>query len=222
VERQEANQSSDSYISIFALLRRQFASCRFQFFTMVTNWKSTLETGHDLVVAKYLCMICLGAIVVDFAHSFRFDYNLLFRKDKTKNKSKGIKWPQVCYLLCKFFYLPYWTVTFVREPSYRVNCQITITISEVLMGVITCLCSALLAFRVLCIWQHRCGNMVNFISANRLDQFADDVCITVQDRIAPSLAWSPGCMDDWCSRCHRNMGKRYWLTLGERSRRLQV
>ena len=135
---------------------------------MMTDWKSAIEMSRDLLAAKYLCLLCLGAIVLDFSHSLRLDYQLLFNQEKRK-ESKKIRWPQVCYFACKLFYFPFWVVTFITgEASYRIDCQTTITMSEILMGIVTCLCSALLGFRTLCIWEQRSGKIVSVKPSRRL------------------------------------------------------
>lgn len=124
----------------------------------MVDWNSIPEMTRDLWAAKYLCCLCLGAIVVDFAHSARFDWNLL----TDRQKSARLRWPQVCYLFVKLAYFPYWAVTFaVGDAIIPMDCSRAMLASEVLMGVITCFCSALLAFRTLCVWEQQCGKPVS-------------------------------------------------------------
>lgn len=131
---------------------------------MAIDWQSPVEMARDLLAAKYLCLLCLGAIVIDFAHSLSFDYHLVFESHRRKggNNHGKIRWPQICYFVCKILYFPYWTVTFITgDPSFQVNCQTVMLISETFLGIITCLCSALLAFRTICIWDQHWGKPVS-------------------------------------------------------------
>jgi hypothetical protein len=135
---------------------------------MATDWKNPIEMAHDLRAARYLCVLCLGAIVIDFGHSLRFDYNMI----KNRGKSNNIRWPQLCYILVKLAYFPWWAVTFmVGDPVVEVNCDSMMITSHVMLGAITCLCSALLAFRTLCVWEQKCSLSVSCFIFRKLGDF---------------------------------------------------
>ncbi|EPQ32205.1 uncharacterized protein PFL1_00402 [Pseudozyma flocculosa PF-1] len=121
----------------------------------MTNWSDPAEIAKELQAAKLMVMICLGYAVCDLSYTWRFDLDLITGRRGSR------KWPQLLYVLAKLGFWPYIAVTFaVAEPPAFLQCNALVYASEALMGVMTCCCSGLLAFRAVAVWNGRAFKVV--------------------------------------------------------------
>ncbi|KAN0066390.1 hypothetical protein ACQY0O_000489 [Thecaphora frezii] len=121
----------------------------------MTNWSDPAEIAKELQAAKLMVMICLGYAFCDLCYTYKFDWDII------RGKRGARRWPQALYLLAKIGYWPYIAVTFaVAEPPAFLQCNALVYASEALMGLITCCCSGLLAFRAVAVWNDRAFKFV--------------------------------------------------------------
>ncbi|PWN95000.1 hypothetical protein FA09DRAFT_332421 [Tilletiopsis washingtonensis] len=116
---------------------------------MGRDWMSPAEMARDLFAGQIMLGACIGAMFIETIHTFYFDLGLLRRAG-----SSGLRWPQAAYFLCKIAWVPMVATTFaVAAPPNKMDCDSTMMASEALVGIVTTMSSALLAFRALCVYQ---------------------------------------------------------------------
>ena len=121
----------------------------------MVNWSDPIEIARQLQAAKYMVMICLRAHFCDTMHTLRFDWDILTGRKGSR------RWPQLLYFIAKLGFWPYIAVTFaVAEPPAYLDCNTLTFVSEAFMGIITCCCSGLLAFRAVAVWTGKARKVV--------------------------------------------------------------
>lgn len=123
----------------------------------MTNWSSPVVIAQAFYAATALMWLCVGIYAYDTLQYFAFDLGFVFGKRQRR-------WPQIAYLFSKVCLWTYLVTNMVFVLSNtEINCNGTLQAIEMQMGWIVVSSSALLAFRVVCVYTGKARQAVSVL-----------------------------------------------------------
>ncbi|PWZ02244.1 hypothetical protein BCV70DRAFT_60000 [Testicularia cyperi] len=123
----------------------------------MVEWMNPVVIAHAFSAAVALMWISIGIFAYDTCQFLRFDCAILTGQRKRR-------WPHVAYLLSKLFLWTYLVTNIVVVTTEtEIKCNMMIQAIETQMGFIATSCSALLAFRVVCLYPGKVRKVVAIV-----------------------------------------------------------
>ncbi|KDN35427.1 hypothetical protein K437DRAFT_213126, partial [Tilletiaria anomala UBC 951] len=155
------------------------------------DWTSTVEIKRDHSVAVAFLWMSIGIALYDHVRFASFDWSILAgQRDR--------RWPQLFYFGAKLSWWGYIAVSVaISYTTTEINCQGMMDAVEIFMGLITTMCSALLACRTVCFWHGKARTIISVLLVILTTCLAAAWMVGVPDVTA---VWVPGGSDDpWTS-----------------------
>ncbi|CAD6902320.1 unnamed protein product [Tilletia controversa] len=120
----------------------------------MVNWSDPLVMQQAYECAVALFWISVGLTIREQISTFSFDWNII-----TGHRQR--RWPHTVYFLVKICWWAYVALNIVFMYTYKeIKCQQAMWSIEAMMGLITVLCSILLACRTVCVYQNTARKVI--------------------------------------------------------------